>query len=379
MHMLGIIWLAVLQTAFSYLPYERGPLEQFHNALPPKSLLDKDTGMLLKPLLRPRVSGTEGASEALEFLKSFLTHNLTNWKVEEDRFVDKTPLGDVEFVNLIATLDPPGSTPENVGHLVLAAHYDSKRLPAGFIGAIDSAAPCAMLLYIAQMLSENAPNFWESHTYDGSKVVSDWERTAGRDAHQKGVQLIFFDGEEAVHDWTDTDSIYGARHLAKEWETEHLRPQPTSSRHTKLQTIDLFVLLDLLGAKDTTIPSYFPTTHWAIKHLARIEHELRSSQSQSQFPGAFAKQSADPIFDARRQMFGAAGTIGDDHMPFWKKGVEILHIIPVPFPHVWHTMEDNGDNLDQDSVRDLATIFSIFTAEWMEFSRDRNFYPAPER
>ena len=25
------------------------------------------------------------------------------------------------------------------------------------------------------------------------------------------LQLIFFDGEEAFKDWTDTDSIYGAR------------------------------------------------------------------------------------------------------------------------------------------------------------------------
>jgi hypothetical protein len=25
------------------------------------------------------------------------------------------------------------------------------------------------------------------------------------------LQLVFFDGEEAFKDWTDTDSIYGAR------------------------------------------------------------------------------------------------------------------------------------------------------------------------
>jgi glutaminyl-peptide cyclotransferase len=25
------------------------------------------------------------------------------------------------------------------------------------------------------------------------------------------LQLVFFDGEEAFFDWTDTDSIYGAR------------------------------------------------------------------------------------------------------------------------------------------------------------------------
>jgi hypothetical protein len=29
--------------------------------------------------------------------------------------------------------------------------------------------------------------------------------------------MIFFDGEEAFKEWTATDSIYGARHLAQKW------------------------------------------------------------------------------------------------------------------------------------------------------------------
>ena len=32
---------------------------------------------------------------------------------------------------------------------------------------------------------------------------------------ESSLQLIFFDGEEAFVRWTDTDSIYGARHLAE--------------------------------------------------------------------------------------------------------------------------------------------------------------------
>ena len=31
------------------------------------------------------------------------------------------------------------------------------------------------------------------------------------DAAQTTLQLVFFDGEEALKDWTATDSIYGAR------------------------------------------------------------------------------------------------------------------------------------------------------------------------
>ena len=32
---------------------------------------------------------------------------------------------------------------------------------------------------------------------------------------ETSLQLIFFDGEEAFKMWTDDDSIYGARHLAR--------------------------------------------------------------------------------------------------------------------------------------------------------------------
>ena len=32
------------------------------------------------------------------------------------------------------------------------------------------------------------------------------------------LQFIFFDGEEAFEQWSDRDSIYGARNLAAKWE-----------------------------------------------------------------------------------------------------------------------------------------------------------------
>lgn len=35
-------------------------------------------------------------------------------------------------------------------------------------------------------------------------------------------QLVFFDGEEAFVKWTDTDSLYGSRHLAKKMAEERV-------------------------------------------------------------------------------------------------------------------------------------------------------------
>ncbi len=58
--------------------------------------------------------------------------------------------------------------------------------------------------------------------------------------------------------------------------------------------------------------------------------------------------------------------IEDDHIPFMARGVHILHLSPSPFPHVWHTMQDDGEHLDGPTVTDWAKIMTAFAAEWME-------------
>ena len=73
-----------------------------------------------------------------------------------DNFTDSTPLGEKHFTNIVATLDP-----EVDKRLILAAHYDSKYFRDGkfpnnakFLGATDSALPCALLIDIALMYNE---------------------------------------------------------------------------------------------------------------------------------------------------------------------------------------------------------------------------------
>ena len=48
------------------------------------------------------------------------------------------------------------------------------------------------------------------------------------------------------------------------------------------------------------------------------------------------------------------------------RGVPVLHIIPTPFPPVWHRIEDDGDHLDPEVLDDWAKIVTAFVAEWME-------------
>ena len=138
-----------------------------------------------------------------------------------------------------------------------------------------------------------------------------------------------------------------------------------STYQTPLHEISLFTLLDLLGAANPRVPSYFKTTHWAYKNLASIEKRLRSL-SLMQSPEA--KGSAWFHEDQKNIYTGAfmGGMVQDDHLPFMARGVEILHLIPSPFPSVWHTERDDGEHLDIKTTEDWAVITAIFAAEWMD-------------
>lgn len=49
------------------------------------------------------------------------------------------------------------------------------------------------------------------------------------------LQLVFFDGEESFEEWTDTDSLYGSRHLAERMANT---PHPAgSARANMLQAV----------------------------------------------------------------------------------------------------------------------------------------------
>lgn len=41
-------------------------------------------------------------------------------------------------------------------------------------------------------------------------------------------------------------------------------------------------------------------------------------------------------------------------------------MIPIPFPRVWHEMDDDGEHLDIDTVKDWAKLVTAFTAAWMD-------------
>lgn len=351
--------------------------DSLHAIPTPGHDFDIKTGTLLAPILRPRVPGTAGSVEVLNHLVDFFKITLPKWTISLQNSTSKTPATgdkDIPFVNIIASRDPPWASLGEVGRLTLVAHYDSKLTPSGFIGATDSAAPCAMLMHAARSVDGALTKKWAAKEDE----LGEAQDYLGMEDHQ-GVQIIFLDGEEAFVSWTNEDSLYGARSLAAEMEaTPHAA---LSSYQTAISSISLFVLLDLLGAKGPRVPSFYETTHWAYRHMATLEKRLRTlslfasardnslrhpAQDRSARQVQHERMNPAFLYDSDKKEGIAAGMILDDHVPFMARGVEVLHIIPMPFPRVWHKIEDDGEHLDLDTCADWAVLVTAFIGEWME-------------
>ncbi|KAM7074547.1 glutaminyl-peptide cyclotransferase-like protein isoform 1-T1 [Ciconia maguari] len=292
----------------------------------------------LRPLLRERVPGGAGSRAARQHIVGHLSALGAAWHLELDTFEAVTPRGLVTFTNVVATVAPAAPR-----RLVLACHYDTKVLPPGpgqqlFLGATDSAVPCAILLELAAALDRPL-----LHTKD---------RTLGsRQGAEVTLQLLFLDGEEAFEDWSVTDSLYGARHLAA-----RMAATPHGPRGTQITAMSLLVLLDLLGARHPAIHSHFPRTHHWFLRLVAIEQQLR------RLGLLHAPRQDQPFF----RLSLAPGPVEDDHVPFLQRGVPVLHLIPTPFPRVWHTLEDTEDNLHPPTMEDLCKILVTFVAEFLQ-------------
>jgi len=108
---------------------------------------------------------------------------------------------------------------------------------------------------------------------------------------------------------------------------------------TELDGIEHLILLDLLGAPSPVIRSYFLDTAWLFDAMVSVERRLGDN-------GAFAYGSETSMapgkwksyFRPRTTRTMNFGYIGDDHVPFLVRGVSVLHIIPEPFPSVWHRL-----------------------------------------
>jgi glutaminyl-peptide cyclotransferase len=235
----------------------------------------------------PRPAGSAAIEESRRYIKTTLA--AAGVSVSEQAWTDRTPLGPVRMVNLIATI--PGAS---ANRLVIAGHYDTKLVREfRFVGANDGGSSTAFLLELARALK------------------------ARRNALT--IELVFFDGEEAVVEWAGTDNTYGSRRYVS-----------VTTQNGSLATLKAMILVDMIADRDLLIMRESHSTPW----LADIIWD------------AARRQKLGPYFDDEGM------PIEDDHLPFLEAGIPAVDLIDFEFK-AWHTA---ADTLDAVSSRGLQVV-----------------------
>ena len=250
----------------------------------------------------PHPPGSEAQRKAGEYIAGQL--EALGLQVDTHTFHPVTPRGRLRMTNIRGIL--PGRD-ERV--LILASHYDSKFYDTfEFVGANDGASTSGLVLELARVLVQENPT---------------------------GLTLwfVFFDGEEAVGEWTSADSLYGSREFVKR-----------EQNRGNLRKVGAMILLDLVGGKDLRIFQEGNSTPW----LNRIIWDQASRLGHTRIFRPTGRTSVD-----------------DDHIPFLRAGVPAVDLIDLSYAH-WHKP---SDTLDKLSGPNLEVVGAVVLASLPEIAR----------
>jgi glutaminyl-peptide cyclotransferase len=269
----------ILNTSF---PPENGPLPSI-NANRAFQCTEEVTAF------GPRPIGSANHKKLEEYIHAHLKGD----DVEDDLFTADTPEGKFPVRNIIVKFAGAKD-----GIIVIAGHYDTPYYlrNTGFVGANDGGSSTGMLLELANQ-------------FRGKK----------RDGYS--VWLLFTDGEEAVKEWTDTDSVYGTRHISDVWQ-----------KNGTLLKIKALILQDMIGDADLNIDRDQNSTPW-------LEDLVYQAASQYGYQSHFFERTMDDR---------------DDHIPFAKKSVPVADLIDLNYGYgnaFWHTPQDTIDKVSAKSLQ----------------------------
>src|SRR5438309_728266 len=136
----------------------------------------------------PRPAGSTAIEKSRDYIEDQLRRS--GWQVTRQAFSDDTPRGKIHFVNLIAQFSARGKAASP--SFLLCSHYDTKMFDTiRFVGANDGGSSTGLLLELARVIGQH-PNL------------------------ARKIELVFFDGEEAVEQFSQADGLYGSSYFARQ-------------------------------------------------------------------------------------------------------------------------------------------------------------------
>jgi len=244
-------------------------------------------------------------SAALEQTRQYIESTMEGFglAVRRDEFVARTPRGDVPMANLIVEIAAAEGAPAGPV-IILSGHYDTLRTDGfEFVGANDGGSSTGTLLEFGRVLAEHAPPL--------------------------PVWVVFFDGEEAMVAWTDTDSRYGSTHMAS-----------TMEAAGELDRIGAMILVDMTGDADLSFPKDANGEGW-------LNDIVWQTGADIGYGNVFVE---------------GVQFMEDDHLPFTTRGVAAIDLIDFsygPGNRYWHSPFDTMDRLGAGSFQAIGeTVLS---------------------
>ena len=254
--------------------------------------------------LGPRPSGSPELEKARVLIEDSLRRS--GWEVERQTFTEETPRGPIQFSNVIARFPSDGGRPasRDTQRAIVCSHYDTKRFSTiKFTGANDGASSTGALLELARVLALDP-------------------------ALATKIELAFFDGEEALVQFTDPDDphpdgLSGSRHYAQQLVATKRAGQ-----------FKFGILWDMIGDRDLkiTLPPDSPAD------LARSLLAASDTLKLREHFGYFER------------------SIRDDHEPLNRKArIPTIDLIDLDYPY-WHTADDTLDHIAPESLQTIGAV-----------------------
>lgn len=210
--------------------------------------------------------------------------------------------------------------PQNQNRILLLAHWDSRptadeepnpskhSLPID--GANDGASGVGVLLEIARIIGTKSPNI--------------------------GVDILFVDAEDSGNEGDEDSWARGTQYFVKNMTYGVTEPMPRYA-----------VLLDMVGGNDAK----FPREMFSDVNARPIVDKIWSLASDNGLGKRFPNR--------------IGGAVNDDHLPLMRAGIPAVDIIETANPSTgsfnptWHTLQDNIDNIDKETLGDVGRLMTL--------------------
>ena len=154
-------------------------------------------------------------------------------------------------------------------------------------------------------------------------IVKFGPRPVGSANHKKVEEYI---ASRLKGDQVEDDSLYGITHVAEKWQGDGT-----------LKKIRAFLLADMVGDADLNIDRDLNSTPW-------LENVVGEAAKRLGYQSHF---------------FARTNEVGDDHIPFMKRGVPSADLIDFTYGYndvFWHTTQDTVDKLSPKSFQIVGSV-----------------------